>query len=133
MAVVLALRKDRRDDLLLRRSRYEHVDEARAGDLNAVHQCGIRQLLDQGLGEPARWHAQRLGHDHRQVAGEVTELRILGLVDLDGFGRQGVHAEVRDQAFDRLPEQGLQLLFHRNGKAGGSRPGKLGAKFTRAP
>ena len=61
----------------------EKIDESLTSNLDLVYMLIIRQGIDQGLRQLARFPARRLGQHHCNVAGEVTMGNIAGTRYLD--------------------------------------------------
>jgi hypothetical protein len=96
--------------------REEEIDEARPCDLDLGHQPRGRQMADQLLGDGAGRLSERLGHDQRQVGGEVTVACVFRRVDLQAGGPLDGTAERRGQRCQRLVQQRLQFGFHRGSR-----------------
>ena len=97
--------------------RQEEVDETGAGDLHLGDMVGIRQGIDDPLGQFTRLAAGGFGQDQRDGAGEIAVRPVAGAFQRD-VRRRGVGQQILPpQAQESLGDECVQMRFQ--GKAFG--------------
>ena len=91
------------------------INKPGACNLGSINDWGCWQRCTNFLGEFARLQSGTLGKDHRQIAREITMIRISGSFDLNGNIVGLTDHALFFERRDRLAKQLANFVAHRYG------------------